>query len=275
MSDMNLCICCDATTHDHTAHDQFLNKPLCVCGNCGHIQLKIIPTQQVITAYYRSNYSDNRSLNLGPAYERLMFKRASAQVKYIQRFISLDNAGIADIGCGFGHFLRIANSLTANVKGYEFDLRAVTYCNSENISVDLLKTEDQLRNLSFADVYVLSHVLEHFLDPAGTLRSLGKNCKYIFIELPLYQSGIKEQFIDLEGHINLFNLHSLRCFLNKNGFDIIDLTPCGPGIKFFYLKRWNALRKLLQIATGDLFINQYCVSRSSGLWARALIRYGG
>lgn len=273
MNDMYLCVCCHEGTLDIEVLDPFLNNPLRKCNNCGHIQVKISPSQQVISDYYRDNYSDKRGLNLGSVYERVMLKRAAAQVEYIQRFISLDNASIMDIGCGFGHFLATVQRFTNNIKGYDYDLLAVDSCITKGLPVDLLQAESQIKYLSSADLCVLSHSLEHLVDPIGTLRSLGEKCRNIFIELPLYNPDIKEQFCDLEGHMHFFTIQSIQKLLQNNNFSVIDISTVGPSIDLFYTKRWHLICRLLQIFTNDLFINLYKHNSKAGIWARMLIKY--
>lgn len=270
-----LCICCGGSTVDYNYRDSFLDNPLCRCEKCEHVQIREIPPESVICDYYRNGYSVQRGRSLGTAYETLMIKRAVAQVEYIQRYMLLSGASIVDIGCGFGHFLLSVSKITDNINGYDYDPLAVDFCKAKGLLVEHLESENGISDIFCADLCVLSHCLEHFAYPGATLRSLGKKCRQIFIEVPIYDSDILGQFLDQEGHMNFFNKNSLRIFLQKNGFDILDITVCGPSIRLFYINRWRAIRQLLQTISNDYFINQYRVRRPTGMWARAMIRYGG
>lgn len=269
---MTYCISCGKATIEWSIADSFLGNPLRLCLNCQHVELEETPSEDAINNFYRVGYSIQRNAYMGEAYAILMRKRAAAQIAFIKQFAPLKGIRVCDVGCGYGFFMEAIKSYTPHVHGVEYDPASVAFCTGKGLHVELLENEEELLHLPKSDLFVLSHCLEHLARPAESLVALGKRANMLFLEVPAYNPAVPEQFADQEGHLNFFNHRSLNLFLERNGFDIVSLSSCGPGIRFFYSPIWKIARKICQTVTRDFFMNRYGTEHPEGIWLRMLIR---
>jgi len=268
------CICCSTQTAPLSIKDQFLSHPLQYCSNCHHIQLLELPHQQKIKKYYEQEYSKDRSSYIGEYYFNIMKNRAISQLNFINHFFELHRRKkVFDIGCGYGFLVDYAKKhFDIEAKGIEFDPNAVNYCRNNGLSVNLIKEEKEIVDIEKVDLVLMSHVLEHLIEPIAVLTQLKARTKFIFIEVPTYDVKIRQQFINQEGHLNFFTEKSLKMFLDKLGFKIVFLASYGPSMNFFWKQKYYFLRRIYRyINSGDYFFEQYDKTNINGIWIRTIL----
>ncbi len=270
------CICCgNASLTDLKYKDQFVGRYLKNCCKCGHIQLAEHPTAERIAQYYNDQYGMKRKQQLNNDYFRVMEKRAKAQTRFIEEVISLDKIREAvDIGCGYGRLLSCLNrSYGIYTTGYEMDPEAYEYCKNQGLNIARITDEGELLNIPYCDLAILSHVLEHLINPAEALEKVSGKARFIFIEIPLYRNALREQFIDQEGHLSFFTSQSIIEFIKICKLDIINYSICGPNIDFWWANDFvrRNIKRVLRVFINDTFWNQYERRSSNGMWGRLLV----
>jgi SAM-dependent methyltransferase len=249
--------------------DQFQQNPLMACATCGHAQVVPIPSQAVVTGYYTNLYSKQRENYVDVRYLRIMERRAEAQWGMITPI----PRNVLDIGCGYGAFLAKAQSLGIDAMGIDFDPRAIEYCRARRFPCELFRSELEILNFLRSrepDFIIMSHVLEHFLEPATILNA----CTHtrIFIEVPKYRVDCCEQFVNQEGHLNFFSHRSLLALLRRTEFTVEAFGAFGPSMDFFWRRHWEVSRRILRFIIRDYFFHQYSTIGTNGIWLRALVR---
>lgn len=118
-----------------------------------------------------------------------------------------ENNAILDVGCGKGYVVDRLLPKTSNIVAIDYDMEAVDKAKARIPNVDFRCVDvfDYLHTIDSKqfDVIVLSHVLEHLDDPDRFLKKISKYSRYVYIEVPDFEST----------HLNLFR--------NKVGSDLI------------------------------------------------------
>ena len=139
---------------------------------------------------------------------------------------------LLDFGCGNGDFLRRAREVGWEVRGVDFDQKAVKQAREGGLDVRVGGAEVLGAFEEQFDVITLSHVLEHVHDSVGLLEHCFRKLKpggYIWIETPNICSFGHQYFgadwmgLDAPRHLVIFNLKSLRSVLKTVGFVDIEL----------------------------------------------------
>lgn len=139
------------------------------CKNCGLIYRNPRIKENQIKKFYNTNYYGsyyNRGLDqkISQARTRL-FKKVLSELRNKTK-----GRRLLDVGCGQGHFLNMAKENGWEVQGVEFAESACRYAR-ENFGLEIINKE--LKDANFAsgyfDAVTLWNVLDHLLDPLGTL----------------------------------------------------------------------------------------------------------
>lgn len=266
-----VCVCCESGNLRASPYrDEFLGGVLRVCGQCGHLQVAALPSLQALRAHYAGAYAARRKAYLGPAYDRIMLRRAAAQLELIAAAGAAPPARLIDIGCGHGALLAAARRRGFEASGLDYDPAAVESCRQRGVAAELIVDEGTIAaRCSPARIATMSHVLEHFRHPDQILHALRGPGRLLFVEVPCYDLGMPEQFADTEGHLHFFNVRSLAELLRRCGWRTLALERQGPSQRLFWSRRWRVSRALLRRVTGDTFFGQYRGARTDGIWIRA------
>jgi hypothetical protein len=266
---------CENQLH-RTQHKSAINRScLYQCESCQALFTSRLPTKKQISEYYNNEYSKNRNYAEFPAYKKIMKKRSQAQLKYINKYVTLGaSSAIYDYGAGYGYFLRECSQRgLINLFSTEADPQCLPNLNkySEIIDIDEISEKRLIFDLS-----VLSHVLEHAINPLELLSRVVRFSRYTFIELPLYNFNYFDDALDQEGHLWFPNFQSLECMLNKIDSAILAIDTAGPpSLLLAGQKRHDILlQKIFRKLTGDYFLSLYGEYRWSGCWLRAIVFNG-
>lgn len=135
---------------------------------------------------------------------------------------------LLDVGCGSGDFLVQMRDRGWEVHGCDPDESAVERARARVLDVDVGTGESLGHPDDHFDAVTLSHVIEHVLDPKGTLRQCGRVLKkggVLVLTTPNTASLGHRAFgkcwmhLDVPRHVHLFNARSLGKLARECGFE--------------------------------------------------------
>lgn len=141
-------------------------------------------------------------------------------------------SNLLDCGCGDGKFLKRLQDRGWNVYGYEPDKTAVKEARRKGLNNVVVGTIEEANfEDNYFDVVTLNHVIEHLIDPKGTLAQIIMKIKTggrIIIRVPNINSMLHRYFkqnwrgLECPRHLFLFSERSLSKMLTSNNFLQID-----------------------------------------------------
>jgi SAM-dependent methyltransferase len=144
---------------------------------------------------------------------------------------------VCDIGCGSGGNLAALKDAGFSVVGVEPDAkareRAQKICDIFDGTAEQVPSQIQAQKF---DIVLMSHVLEHCIDPHTTLTNIHSVLKpsgNVVIEVPnnaakgFLRFGPDWPWSDIPRHINFFTERSLRVLLQKHDFKISRVRYVG------------------------------------------------
>lgn len=196
-----------------------------ICRNCGLIYTYPQPNSSELDFFYKHIYRSSYA----PIWNKDRFfnhqkKRGAAILRFMALFLDLrKHKTVLEIGCSYGGILKAFKLYGFKVTGVEKDAAAVKYATRKGIKVKATAPNKK------HDVYILSHVLEHFSNPESLLRNMRKRLSdddLVYLEVPnakMYQS-FKLYF--QYPHLFHFTPVTLRNLLSKTGYRIIKGKGC-------------------------------------------------
>ncbi|MBK5928158.1 hypothetical protein CCR87_12595 [Rhodobaculum claviforme] len=145
---------------------------------------------------------------------------------------------IIDFGCGDGRLLQMLTEMGHECVGVEPDAAAIAAARKRDIKVYPGTAEvppEEIRGRKF-DVVVMSHSLEHCLDPDSALenaRDILAVGGMLIVEVPnnaalgLTVFGQNWHWLDAPRHLNFFDEVSLRSKVECIGFEVVDVSYRG------------------------------------------------
>ena len=209
---------------------------LAQCADC-HTDFAVPrPSPAEIDAYYPDSYppfnamvaADARTLkSLGANHG---FQRRASDVVGIAR-----TAGrILDIGCATGNFLHLMQQKGWQCTGVDIKPGAVQYAR-QHFGLDVIQAD--LESAHFPadhfDVVTMWDVLEHVIDPCGTIREVSRVLKpggWFVLRVPnpqCWEAGLFGRYWagwDAPRHLQLIPRHTLMGLLGKAGLATIKIT---------------------------------------------------
>ena len=215
-------------------------------------QLLPRPTPQTIPKFYQVDdyYTHSAGATQDQAASQSLLWRALVHLAWrCDRGVEPDEAWwsqilgtegqkILEIGCGNGEHLLRFKKMGHQVRGIEPDPDASRVAQEAGIEVYPGTAEELPKHCAGekADLILMSHVLEHCLDPilavqnsASLLPPGGK----LVIEVPNNAClgakvfGTTWHWLDVPRHLNFFTEASLRALLEANGFDVLRVDYRG------------------------------------------------
>lgn len=162
---------------------------------------------------------------------------------------------LCDIGCGVGRQLRLFRDCGYQVTGVETNPAALVVAQKEAEVFDGTAEHlpPEITRQKF-DVVLLSHVLEHCLDPASALANIRQILNPVggtlIIEVPNNQALGLHRFhaawpwADVPRHLHLFTAHSLEWLLHAAGMTVLKTFHTGYTRQF--KPEWLAVQSLIQ-----------------------------
>ena len=218
----------------------------------GYRRLEPLPTAEELDRFYREQYFDLAVAGgRAPDLKRLMSggDEAQAELAWLsqtrwrdildilnQHLGHKQERTLLDVGCGLGYFARYMVQAGWHVVGIEPSHVAQRVARSFGITIYSSIEECCEQTECRFDAVSLLHVLEHVIDPVSllsSLRAIMDKEGLLVILVPNDFSSLQEhacQKLDLEpwwiaipDHINYFNFESLRQFVERLGFQVVDM----------------------------------------------------
>jgi 2-polyprenyl-3-methyl-5-hydroxy-6-metoxy-1,4-benzoquinol methylase len=177
--------------------------------------------------------------------------RAKKLADYIQRLEGVKTA--LDIGSMYGYLIEELKKKKIDCSGIEIDIEAVEYSRKRKLDVKKISLEEFLKQDGKKyDLIILSHVLEHLLEPRQKLLKLKKHLNVngkILVMVPNYDSLTRKLFgsfwgyWDIPAHITHFNTSSLQYLVNLSGLKTKNSEIVGGSSLLFF----SAITKKLSI----------------------------
>lgn len=205
-----------------------------VCNRCGFAFASPLLEESVILKYYEqmSNYEHPMSDGIRPAKD---IRQINRQIQIItSRFPSGFKGTALDIGCSIAYGLSRLQEKGWFVLGLDPSEKCIDISkNKLNVEVEKgFFSYDLLSARGPFDVIILSHVLEHLVNPETVIKQLCdllSDDGLVYIEVPnlMKHNGTKCYF-NFE-HVNFFTPLSLTNLIQQNGFDIDSLATFDNG----------------------------------------------
>jgi SAM-dependent methyltransferase len=259
------CLLCGGATHllfsarDHVAPAQLYNVLWCCGCSFGRLEGTFTP-DKIATFYPPDYYTHDNAIEVSTQPAPLMklvlhiaWRMDRSRPVTPSMFSHRDS--ILDIGCGNGGLLKLFNG--SRRVGIDPDPSARLAAADTGEIYDGTAEDLPLIDRSF-DVVVLSHVLEHCIDPERALRNAASKLSRrgtLMIEVPNNDSlsFSRERatwpWTDIPRHLNFFTERSLKQMVKSASLSVISSEYCGFTRQF--TEAWLAMRRTIYKQFGD------------------------
>ena len=271
---------------------------ICFCQNCGagfaFPPLSEVQLQKFYSKgeYWRDPQIRILSVRSHPGQYVLAKARWEFIEPYLKSLRKTENISILDFGAGHGFFgMMGASSPSFRIGHYtaiESDacvrVSLMKTWESKFSSIDIRAAEDLEKIKETYDLIVLSHIVEHVIQPKDFLKSFLKFLRpggLIFIDVPHADYLYKK---DVFPHLLFFNLNSLKKLIEESGLCLISIGCYGRSMKIAANDRG-----LLEIVEKMVFKSRFILPKSvltqffmkylnadqqnnEGIWIRALAK---
>jgi SAM-dependent methyltransferase len=264
------------------------DPPLMQCRGCGLVFRNQAGGQEQVRGGFEVIYGD-------PQNEQwVQERRHSLYEEFLARCRPVPGKNrLLDVGCGSGKFLRLARAANWDVMGTEIAEAAVQAARAAGLSVRLASLPTAELPESSFDVVTLWNVLDFIPDPLEHARAarrllvpgglLVARVGNLTFQSAVYRASrrlrpwprlaaplAKQRFISQVG----FNARSLRCTLERAGFERIEITNSSPsyGDPYRTLPRGGdtALQAVKRLVYGAAWMMAAC-SGGRVLWGSSLL----
>ncbi|KPK02378.1 MAG: hypothetical protein AMK71_02405 [Nitrospira bacterium SG8_35_4] len=206
------------------------------CGSCGLVYMNPRPDADALKTIYDTYHQRNGKDEAD--WERMMkgnFREVSELLA--RKFPS--GGRLLDIGCGYGHFLRIMEGLHWRAEGIDPSRHTVDQARKAGRSVMHTTIDDAVIPEYTYNAVTLFYVLEHVTDPLKTLRKvfgLLVEGGVVVIRIPhttplvrlLSLLNIHNNLYDAPFHLYDFSPSTVTRLLEQSGFTAIKVIPGEP-----------------------------------------------
>lgn len=202
--------------------------PQLLCSKCGVIRSAIVFDDTSNTNFYKNYY---RSIyNAGITKDNFWIDQCNRGQKLLNLFnhyIGIDTVqNVAEVGCGAGGVLWAFKVAGKQVEGFDFDTDFLSYGLSKGLNLHFGDFDEEAK--SNYDLVILSHVLEHFLNPIDSLQRIINKVndgKYLLVEVPGILNISDTYFNPItyfqNAHIYNFYYDYLKVFFEKLGLIVV------------------------------------------------------
>lgn len=280
------CPCCYRYNLKKIYDSSFFKTPVMKCLDCSHYFTEILSTNQLddYTASFWKTYRpiNDKGVYAGKLPKASFFKklwamfnfftnvesaRSISQYDFIKPILKGNN--MLEIGSGQGFTLKFFENKGFNVHGIEPSKEICEFINKKlkRGSCDVGKIENISIEKSF-DLIIMSHVLEHLLNPREVLLRLKSNLNkdgILFIEVPNCISGNLLGSINNSPHIQHFTKYSLTKLMKDIDFEVIavDIFSAIPLI---------SITDYLMFSLKWIFKNEAYYQNPSGAYLRMIVK---
>lgn len=207
----------DIPTKEELDKDSGIEVSLCVCEDCGLVQLK-----NDAVYYYRD------VIRAG-GYSTTMEGLRKSQYKHFIEFASLEGKKIIEVGCGRGEFLGMLSDFPVEGYGTEHKKDLVEIAKEAGLRVDedFPESEDHIFKNGPFDAFMSFNFLEHQPHPRTYLKAIYNNlCDegYGLITVPSFEYIMEQNsfYEIIPDHIAYYSFESLTHLLNICRFEVLE-----------------------------------------------------
>ena len=219
----------------------FDGRHLFRCTNCGLIQVCPLPKSSDLVKYYTSDYrsggkggSAEANLRLFPKDNIFFFSRGESIYELLSSYLAKKRLEVLDIGAGFGHILYSLGARYPNARLFAIETSDVCVKHLSSLGIEVFTEPVEViipRLTQNFHIIILSHVVEHFLDPKTILIDLKKHLHrdgLLYIEVPNCPFDyLKRTYEGDEPHITFFTPSVLHTFLEQIGYKVMFCETAG------------------------------------------------
>ena len=202
-----------------------------LCSKCGLIRSGQVFDEESNTAFYqneyRTLYSGDEKANASFFLEQ--YKRGLGFVKLINPYIPLsERQFVLEIGCGAGGILKAFQLDGAkHTIGVDFGEDYLIYGRTQGLDLLQGNYQDLIADQS-QQLIILSHVMEHFLNPFEEMVNVTKKVRpngFLLIEVPgvfwINQAYFNPLLYFQNAHVHNYYYEYLKVFFHKMGLKVI------------------------------------------------------
>lgn len=227
------CNLCGSAEHDRLTVQSGYN--IVKCRECGFVYVNPRPDADTLKSLY-SDYLSNKMEDVD-AWRGYMDEVFDWTVGTLNQRIP-EKGSLVDIGCGYGYFVEKALKNGWKASGIDISEKAVKEATARNLDARVMTIEELAEAGERFEVVTMFYVLEHLIDPLGTL-SLLKNIirpgGLLVLRLPhttpivkfLSSLGIENNLYDPPFHLSDFSPGTIKAMLVKAGYTDIKTVIGG------------------------------------------------
>jgi 2-polyprenyl-3-methyl-5-hydroxy-6-metoxy-1,4-benzoquinol methylase len=210
------------------------------CTGCGYLRFDPVPEPEFLAEYYADSYWNE--IPLEPMARREYGEGAWSTWtdNILSCWKKYGNASrsprIHDIGCGVGILVHHLRRAGANATGSDLSgdaIRVGRSLGNDALSCQSLSEFLAARPDERIDMFMMSHVLEHFRNPVSVLKEIAARLPadgVVWVRVPngLYQGARARSWYDYHwlqypGHIHYFTPRSLQCVFAAAGLTLCEI----------------------------------------------------
>jgi 2-polyprenyl-3-methyl-5-hydroxy-6-metoxy-1,4-benzoquinol methylase len=214
------------------------------CNACGLVQLIERLTGSELKSLYETYY--NFGGNIKSVYTK--FRKKFFESKIYRIWMAIDGdicfhsqrgeGRLLDVGCNEGQGLKIYKRNGFRAEGLEINVRAAADARKRGFHVSTNSFEMFYPEKPY-DVVVLSHVIEHSVNPKEMLKHVSRILKpngKVLISCPNVESWQRDTFRrywinwHVPFHSTFFSTTTLKSLLNNTGFEVIKIKYVTPSL---------------------------------------------
>ena len=229
----NRCLCgCQPSPDDIVVSEKDrygFSIPQVLCARCGLVRSGKVFDEASNNLFYQKYYRDIYTTHTPT--ESFFDGQIQAGRRYkelFQRHVPLDGIRrVAEVGCGAGGILLPFREAGMETDGYDYGEEYLKYGRAKGLS---LHHGDfyQLAEDASVDLVILSHVLEHFLDPAVEVRRILRKIRpggYLLVEVPglfdIHKAYVEILDFFQNAHVYNFSQRHLKALFESLGLEIV------------------------------------------------------
>lgn len=213
-----------------------LSHSVAACRHCGLVQTTPRLTQDAYDEFYNQEYQLlHKGGEKSPDWLfEAEYDRGAKIYEFIESHIQkpLDECCVLDIGAGVGGTMAYFREKGSEVVGCDLGEENAQYAR-ETHELDLRTGKaEEIALPTDPDLIILSHIVEHFLDPVESLESIRSLCDsdtLVYIEVPGIRRLMESRLANFQSALQLahtfyFSEQSLSNVAQKAGFETVAST---------------------------------------------------
>ena len=161
-----------------------------ICMHCGLVRTDPRLDEKSYTHFYTHHYRDLYQRPGNSIQEVFNSQKNNAERRFLfitNNMALSEKSRVLELGCGAGWNLLEFHQKNHFVKGYDYNSDYLTTGRTNGLDLSFGGIEDALASNERYDLVILSHVVEHLLDPIGLMgrvRTLLNDRGVVFVEVP-------------------------------------------------------------------------------------------